>query len=76
MQTRHPFLRRLAWNPFNVAVPFAYLAYTTYLLGFPVARTLGAAFVGLWFGLSVLDLSRAIGCLTGCTRMSKSRARA
>jgi len=56
MKTRHAFLRRLSWNPAVVAVPFAYLAYTTYLLGFPIARTLGAAFVGLWFGLSVFDL--------------------
>jgi hypothetical protein len=57
MKPRHPFLRRVGWNPAIVAMPFAYLAYTTYLAGFPVPRTIGAAFVGLWFGLSVFDFA-------------------
>ncbi len=52
---RHPFLRRLAWNPLLVAVFLAYLGYSAYLHGFPVGRTAGAAFVALWFGLSVYD---------------------
>ena len=55
MRVRHPFLRRLKWNPLVVAFPFTYLAYTAYLLGFPAARTAGAAFVGFWFGLSAYD---------------------
>lgn len=38
-----------------VAVPFAYLAYTAYLRGFPAGRTAGAGFVGLWFALSAFD---------------------
>jgi hypothetical protein len=55
LQPKHSFLRRLNWNPIVVAVPFAYLVYTTVLAGFPLARTAGAAFVTLWFGLSVYD---------------------
>lgn len=55
MPGRHPFLRRLNWNPLVVAIPLAYLGYTTYQLGFPFGRTAGAAFVALWFGLSVFD---------------------
>ena len=57
MRIRHPLTRRLQWNPLLVAVPFIYLAYTAYLAGFPAGRTAGAAFVGLWFGLSVFDLA-------------------
>lgn len=54
-QVRHPFTRRLLWNPLVVAVPLAYLGYTAYLSGLPTVRTAGAAFVGLWFALSVFD---------------------
>jgi len=43
------------WNPLAVAIPFAYLAYSAYVAGFPAGRTAGAAFVGLWFGLSAFD---------------------
>lgn len=56
MRLHHPFFRRLSWNPFVVAVLFGYLAYTAYVAGFPVGRTLGAGFVGFWFALSVFDL--------------------
>lgn len=56
LRIQHPFLLRLVWNPLVVAVPFAYLAYMTYLLGFPIARSVGTAVVGLWFGLSVCDM--------------------
>lgn len=38
-----------------VAIPFAYLSHTAYLAGFPLGRTAGAAFVGIWFGLSAFD---------------------
>jgi hypothetical protein len=55
LRVRHPLLRRLQWNPLLVAVPFAYLAYTAHLGGYPAGRTAGAAFVGLWFGLSAFD---------------------
>jgi hypothetical protein len=59
LQNRHPFLRRLSWNPLIVAVPLVYLGYTAYRGGFPAGRTAGAGFVALWFGLSVFDaLSR------------------
>jgi hypothetical protein len=57
LRVRHPLTRRLLWNPLVVAGPFAYLAYTAYLGGFPVGRTAGAAFVGLWFGLAVFDMA-------------------
>jgi hypothetical protein len=55
LRIRHPFFRRFQWNPMVVAVPLFYLTYTAYLRGFPAARTASAAFVGLWFGLSVFD---------------------
>ena len=55
MRIRHPLLRRLAWNPLIVFLPFAYLSYTAYALGFPILRTVGAGFVAMWFGLSVFD---------------------
>ena len=55
MRVRHPLTRRLLWNPLVVAVLLAYLGYTAYLSGFPAGRTAGAAFVGLWFGLSAFD---------------------
>jgi hypothetical protein len=55
LHSPHPFIRRLGWNPFIVAVPLAYLGYTAYLKGFPVGRTAGAAFVAFWFGLSAFD---------------------
>lgn len=38
LRIRHPFFRRLQWNPFVVAVPLAVLGYTTDLNGFPVGR--------------------------------------
>jgi hypothetical protein len=45
----------LLWNPLVVAVPLTYLGYTAYIGGFPLGRTAGAVFVGLWFGLSAFD---------------------
>lgn len=47
---RNPLVHGLLWNPVIVAVPFANLASTAYLRGFPFGRTGSAAFVGLWFG--------------------------
>jgi hypothetical protein len=55
MPSRHPLQLRLTWNPLVVAVPLAFLGYTAYLADFPTWRTAGAAFVALWFGLSVYD---------------------
>src|SRR5271166_5968755 len=52
---RHRLIRRLNWNPFVVAVPLAYLAYSAYTSGFPLWRTAAASVVGLWFGMSVFD---------------------
>jgi hypothetical protein len=52
---RHPLLRRLAWNPIVAAVPLARLWGNSYDSGFPIVRTAGAAFVGLWFALAVYD---------------------
>ncbi|MFT5523699.1 MAG: hypothetical protein ACI9HK_001647 [Pirellulaceae bacterium] len=36
MNAKHPFVRRLMWNPFFVAIPFLYVSVTTYtfLTGF------------------------------------------
>ena len=56
MRISHPLHRRLLWNPFLVAIPLAYLAYTAYALGFPIFRTVGAGFVAFWFALSVCDM--------------------
>ncbi len=55
LRIRHPFLRRLLWNPLVVGIPLAYFGYTAYLRDFPVGRTAGAGFVALWFGLSLFD---------------------
>ncbi len=52
---RHPFLRRLMWNPLLVAIPLAYSVTATYLNGFPVWRIAVVGSVALWFGLSAYD---------------------
>jgi hypothetical protein len=57
LRNKHPLIRRLQWNPIVVAVPLVYLGYSAYLQGFPLWRTSGAAFVGLWFGLSAFDMA-------------------
>jgi hypothetical protein len=55
LRIQHPLYRRLLWNPFLVALPFAYLAYSAYTFGFPIGRTGAAGFVAFWFALSVYD---------------------
>lgn len=47
--------RRLQWNPLLVAIPVGYLCFTTYIQGFPFGRTAAAAFMVVWFGLSVYN---------------------
>jgi hypothetical protein len=55
LRVRHPFLRRLAWNPLVVGVLFVYMWCTAYFAEFPLWRTAGTAFIGFWFGLSAHD---------------------
>jgi hypothetical protein len=54
---RRPFLQRLMWNPFLVALPFAYMAYAVYTRDFTIQRTLAAALTAIWFCFSVYDLT-------------------
>jgi uncharacterized protein YegJ (DUF2314 family) len=56
-EPRHPLLRRLSWNPLLVVIPFAYMAYRVYMGQTGVIDVIGLGVIGLWFGLSVYDLT-------------------
>ena len=56
MRHHHPLTRRLLWHPLVVAVPFGYLVCRTGLGRAGAGGVAGLAFVGLWLGLSVIDL--------------------
>ncbi len=51
----HPVQLRLAWNPFVVAVPLAFLWLVAFRRDFALLHTAAAGFVSIWFLMALAD---------------------
>jgi hypothetical protein len=52
---RHPWLRRLTWNPLLAGAGLAYFVCRTAISGVTTARIMGLVVFALWFALSLID---------------------
>ena len=51
----HSLVKRLNWNPFFVALPFAAMCFFLYSAPSDLFTLVGCVFVGVWFFLSLCD---------------------